>query len=96
MANKEKAVNNNCSKRFWSGRAAYSVMLSLMTAFAVLAASGIATAQEKKDEITFNLVPNPQSWTVFAPIGLRSRGPTPRLSAANRMTRSFHQGRRPR
>jgi len=32
---------------------------SLMAALAVLAVSGTSNAQEKKDEISFNLLPNP-------------------------------------
>jgi len=52
-------VNNNCSKKLWSGRAAHSLMGGMLAAFAVLTASGIASAQDTKDEITFNLLPNP-------------------------------------
>jgi len=52
-------VNNNRSKKFWGGRAARSITCGLLAAFAVLAVSGIASAQDKKDEITFNLLPNP-------------------------------------
>jgi hypothetical protein len=58
----EKEVNNNCSKQFLGGRAAHSIMRGLLAALAVLAVSGIALAQdkeEKKDEIRFNLLPNP-------------------------------------
>jgi hypothetical protein len=56
---RRKEVNNNCSKKFWGGRAAHSITSGLLLAFAVLAASGIASAQDKTDEITFNLLPNP-------------------------------------
>jgi hypothetical protein len=59
---KEKEVNNNCNKKFLGGRAAHGIMRGLLAAFAVLAVSGIAFAQEKqekKDEISFNLLPNP-------------------------------------
>jgi hypothetical protein len=52
-------VHNNCSRKFWGGRAAYSITRGLLAALAVLAVSGIASAQDKKDEITFNLLPNP-------------------------------------
>ena len=52
-------MNNNCSKKFWSGRAAHGIMRSMLAAFAVLAVSGIASAQDTKDEISFNLLPNP-------------------------------------
>jgi hypothetical protein len=52
-------VKNNCIKGFWAGRAARSITRGMLAAFAVLAASGIASAQDKTDEITFNLLPNP-------------------------------------
>jgi hypothetical protein len=52
-------VNNKCSKKFWCGRAAHSSVFGMLAAFAVLAASGIASAQDKKDEISINLLPNP-------------------------------------
>jgi len=52
-------LNNNCSKKFWSGRAAHIVMRGMLAAFAVLAVCGIASAQDTKDEISFNLLPNP-------------------------------------
>ena len=57
--NKEKEVNNNCSRKFLGGRAAQRILQGLLAALAVLAVSGIASSQEKKDEITFNLLPNP-------------------------------------
>jgi hypothetical protein len=56
---KEKEVNNNCSKKFWRGRAAQRITRGLLVACAFLAASGIASAQDSKDEISFNLLPNP-------------------------------------
>lgn len=63
-------MNNNCGKKFWSGRAAHSIMRSMLAAFAVLAASGIASAQDTKDEITFNLLPNlATSSTITPPVG---------------------------
>jgi hypothetical protein len=63
-------VNNNCSKKFWGGRAAHSITLGLLAAFAVLAASGIASAQDKvdsKDQITFNLLPDPTTPPAITP-----------------------------
>jgi hypothetical protein len=57
--NKEKALNNNCSKKFRGGRAAHGIIRAMVAAFAVLAASGIASAQNTRDEITFDLLPNP-------------------------------------
>lgn len=63
-------MNNNCGKKFWSGRAAHSIMRSMLAAFAVFAASGIASAQDTKDEITFNLLPNlATSSTITPPVG---------------------------
>jgi len=53
----EKAMNNNCSEKFWSGRVAHSVVRSMLAAFAVLAASGIVSAQDTKDEISFSAEP---------------------------------------
>jgi hypothetical protein len=52
-------VNNNCSKKFWGGKAAHKITRGLLAAFAVIAVSGLASAQDRKDEITFNLLPNP-------------------------------------
>jgi hypothetical protein len=52
-------VNNNSSKKFPGGKTVRSITRGLLVAFAVLAASGIASAQDKTDEITFNLLPNP-------------------------------------
>jgi len=52
-------VHNNCNEKFWSGRAARSIIRGLLAALAVLAISGITSAQDQKDEITFNLLPNP-------------------------------------
>jgi len=52
-------VNNNCSKKFLGGRSVQSIIRGLLAALAVLAVSGITSAQDKKDEITFNLLPNP-------------------------------------
>jgi hypothetical protein len=57
--NKEKEVNDNCIKMFWSSKAALRIVGGMLAALAFLAVSGIASAQDKKDEITFNLLPNP-------------------------------------
>jgi hypothetical protein len=60
--NKEKAVNNNCSREFRRGKAAHSITRGLLAAFVALAVCGTVFAQDKKeekDEITFNLLPNP-------------------------------------
>jgi hypothetical protein len=62
--NKEKAVNNNCSGKFWGGTAAHRISCGLLAAFAVLAISGAACAQQwggdqvKKDDITFSALAN--------------------------------------
>jgi hypothetical protein len=52
-------VNKHCSNKFWRGPAAHTVTRFLLAAFAVLAVSGITSAQQEKDEIHFNLLPNP-------------------------------------
>ena len=50
---------NRCKKL--SGRtAASSIVRGLLITTAAVAVSGIASAQDKKDEISFRLVPNPQ------------------------------------
>ena len=51
-------MNNKCRKKFPCGRA-HSIMCGMLAVFAVLAASGIASAQDNKDEISFELLPNP-------------------------------------
>jgi len=63
-------VHNNCSEKFWSGRAARSIIRGLLAALAVLAVSGIASAQdrqEKKDEIVFDLLQNPATSSTITP-----------------------------
>jgi hypothetical protein len=55
-------VSNNSSKKSSGGRTAHSIIRGGLLATVALAASSIAfaqdNAQDKKDEITFNLVPN--------------------------------------
>jgi len=43
-------VHNNCSEKFWYGKAARSIMRGLLVALAALAVSGIASAQDKEDK----------------------------------------------
>ena len=52
-------MNINSNKKFWGGRAAHCITRGLLAALAVLALSGMASAQEEKNEISFNLLPNP-------------------------------------
>jgi hypothetical protein len=52
-------VNINSNRKFWGGRAAHRITRVLLAAIAVLAVSGIARAQEEKNEISFELLPNP-------------------------------------
>ena len=55
-------MNNNYSKKFRSGKGPHRITRGLLAAFVVLAVCGTAFAQgqeEVKDEITFNLLPNP-------------------------------------
>jgi hypothetical protein len=68
--NKEKEVNNQGSKKFLGGRAAHSITRGLLAVAAVLAVSGMACAQDKQDkneEITFNLLPNPTTPAAITP-----------------------------
>jgi Protein of unknown function (DUF3455) len=60
-------VNNNCSKKFWSGKSARSIISGLLVAAAALAVTGVASAQDNKDQITFNLLPNPNTPTAITP-----------------------------
>ncbi len=64
-------MTNNCSKKLWGGRAAHSIIRAGFLAAVALAASGIASAQDqaqdKKDEITFSLSPNPATPAAITP-----------------------------
>jgi hypothetical protein len=58
-------MNNNCGKKFWSDRISHRIVGCGLLAALTLAASGIASAQDmpqdkqdKKDEVTFNVLPN--------------------------------------
>ena len=54
-------MKDNCSRMFWYGRAAENIARGILVAFATLAISGIASAQDKqdkKDELTFELLQN--------------------------------------
>ena len=66
-------MNNNGSKKFLGSRAAQSIIRGVLVAFAALAVSGIASAQDKqdkKDDITFDLLPNlVTSSTITPPAG---------------------------
>ena len=55
-------MNDNCSRKFWSGRAAKNIARGMLVAFAALAISGIASAQnkqDKKEEFNFDLTTPP-------------------------------------
>lgn len=64
-------MNDNCSKKFWGGRAAHSIIRGLLAAFAVLAVSGIASAQDKaqdkKDDITPSQLTTPTTPAIITP-----------------------------
>jgi hypothetical protein len=60
-------VNNNCSKKFRGGKSARSIISGLLVAAAALAVTGVASAQDNKDQITFNLLPNPTTPTAITP-----------------------------
>jgi len=53
-------VNENRTKNTWLAQSARKIAGGLLLATAALALSGVANAQ-KNDEITFNLVPNPDT-----------------------------------
>jgi hypothetical protein len=55
--NKENDVNNNRSGKFWYGAAVRNIVRGLLVALAALAVSGIASAQDKTDVMTFNREP---------------------------------------
>lgn len=52
-------MTKNWSVKFWGGIAAHSIVRGLLTVMTVLVLSGVVSAQEKKDEISFDLLPNP-------------------------------------
>jgi hypothetical protein len=64
-------VNNNDSKKVRAGRIAHNIIRGGWLAAVALAASGIAfaqnTAEDKKDELTFHLVPNPATPAAITP-----------------------------
>jgi hypothetical protein len=64
-------VNNTRSGMFSFSKAAQSIVRGTLLALAVLAASGIASAQDKqdkKDEFTFNLLSNPTTSPTITPL----------------------------
>src|SRR5215469_16681042 len=65
---KEKEVNNNCIKQFRGGRTVRSIIGGLLVAAAVLAVTGIASAQDKKSEsASLNLIRTPTTPTAITP-----------------------------
>ena len=64
-------MNNNCSKKFWSGRTAHNIIGGGLLAALAVVASGIGsaqdTAQDNKDEMTFSLSPNPATPAAITP-----------------------------
>lgn len=66
-------MNNHCSKKFLGRRATQSIIRGLLLALAALAISGVASAQEKedqqdkKDEINFELLPDPTTPPAITP-----------------------------
>jgi len=65
-------VHNNCSEKFWSGRAARSIIRGTLAALAVLALSGMVYAQEKdqdnQEQTHFSSIPSPTT-TIPPPAG---------------------------
>jgi hypothetical protein len=70
-------VNDNWSKKFWAGRTAHIIIRSGLLAGVALAACGIGRAQdtsrEKKDKVTFSLLPNPATPAAITPPAANSR-----------------------
>ncbi len=64
---KEIEVNNNCSKKFWGGRTAHSVIRCGLLAAVAVATSAQDKAQDKKDDITFSLLQNPAAPAAITP-----------------------------
>jgi uncharacterized protein DUF3455 len=64
-------VNRNCSKKFWVSRTADNIIGGGLLAAIAVAVAGIAsaqdTAQDKKDEMTFSLSPNPATPATITP-----------------------------
>jgi hypothetical protein len=60
--NKEIEMNNNCSKKIWNDKTAHRIIRCGLLAALTLTTASVApaqdTAQDKKDEITFSLLPN--------------------------------------
>jgi hypothetical protein len=54
-------VNDNRTRNTWLEKAARNITGGLLLAILALALSGVATAQNKTDEITFDLAPNPDT-----------------------------------
>ena len=65
-------MHNNCSEKFWSGRAARSIIRGTLAALAVLALSGMVYAQEKdqdnQEQTHFSSIPSPTT-TIPPPAG---------------------------
>ena len=67
-------MKDNCSRKFWCGRAAENIARGMLVAFAALAISGIASAQDKQDkkeEFNFNLTPPVTPTAITPPVGNR-------------------------
>jgi len=60
-------MNNNCSNKFWSGGTAHRIICGGLLAALTVAASGIASAQDKKDEIAYRQLPSPATPEAITP-----------------------------
>ncbi len=63
-------MKDNCSRKFWCGRAAENIARGMLVAFAALAISGIASAQDKQDkkeEFNFDLSTAPVTPPAITP-----------------------------
>ena len=70
-------MNDNWSKKSWCGRSAHIIIRGGLLAGAVVATCGIVCAQDvtqdKKDEVTFSLLPNPATPAAITPPAGNSR-----------------------
>jgi hypothetical protein len=61
-------MKDNRSGRIWLGRAAQNIVRGLLVTLVALAVSGVASAQDKKEEIsTSNLLPSPTTPAAITP-----------------------------
>lgn len=60
-------MHNNCSKKFRGDTAARHIIRGVLTALTLLAVSGIASAQDKKEEFNFGSISSPTTPAAITP-----------------------------